>query len=110
MKAQEMDVRFIAEDGGEFIARGETGDTVMRAAVNSLVPGIIGECGGAMACATCHAYVAEPWIGKLAPPSPHEESMLSGCIDVRPSSRLTCQITLEERLDGITFHLPRSQT
>lgn len=105
-----MQVRFIAEDGAEYTACGEAGDSVMRCAVNSLVPGIIGECGGAMACATCHAYVDDPWLPMLAPPSFQEESMLSGCIDVRPGSRLTCQIELDERLDGITFHIPRSQT
>ena len=107
---QGMQVRFIAGDGTEYIARGEAGDSVMRCAVNSLVPGIIGECGGAMACATCHAYLAEPWLAKVAPPSPQEEGMLSGCIDVRPGSRLTCQIELDARLDGITFYIPRSQT
>lgn len=88
----------------------EAGQSAMRCATEHLVSGIIGECGGAMACATCHGYVGDEWIDHLPPPSPQEREMLSGCIDVRPGSRLTCQITLTPELDGLTITVPDSQT
>ena len=74
------------------------------------MPGIIGECGGAMACATCHAYVAEKWAHGLPGKSAQEKEMLSGCIDTRWNSRLTCQVRLSEELDGLIIEVPKSQT
>jgi 2Fe-2S ferredoxin len=73
-------------------------------------PGIVGECGGALACATCHGYVAEDWVSRLPPSSDLEKEMLESCIDVRPNSRLACQLTLERELDGLTIYVPKSQT
>jgi 2Fe-2S ferredoxin len=105
-----MRVTFIDPDGKTHTVTGEPGESAMRCATNHLVPGIVGECGGAMACATCHGYVAEDWAGKLPPPGAQEREMLSGCIDVRPNSRLTCQIVLSDALDGIVIEVPESQT
>jgi 2Fe-2S ferredoxin len=105
-----MRVTFIDPDGKNHTVTGEPGESAMRCATNHLVPGIIGECGGAMACATCHGYVAEEWAAKLPPPSAQEREMLSGCIDVRPNSRLTCQIRLSDELDGMVIKVPESQT
>ena len=105
-----MHVTFIDDQGKQYSVTAEPGDSAMRCATEHLVPGIVGECGGAMACATCHGYVDEGWLGKLPPPSAQEREMLSGCIDMRPNSRLTCQIHLTEELDGLTIQIPDSQT
>jgi 2Fe-2S ferredoxin len=105
-----MRVNFIDIDGQTHAVDGAPGESAMRCATQHLVPGIIGECGGAMACATCHGYVDENWVGKLPSPGAQERDMLAGCIDVRPNSRLTCQIKLTEALDGLTITVPESQT
>jgi 2Fe-2S ferredoxin len=86
------------------------GDTVMQAAVSHLLPGIIGECGGALACATCHCYVDTAWIDRVGPPSAMETEMLeSAASPTKPGSRLSCQITVSDALDGLVVHLPESQ-
>lgn len=104
-----MLVRFIDPDGGEHLVEGEAGESAMRCATRALIPGVIGECGGAMACATCHCY-AEPADGTALPaPCQQESDMIEGCIDIRPNSRLTCQVVLGPELEGITFVVPASQ-
>ena len=103
-------VTFIDDQGSRRTVEGEPGESAMRCATQHLVPGIIGECGGAMACATCHGYVDEAWIDKIPAASAQEREMLSGCIDVRTNRRLTCQIRLEQALDGLTITVPDSQT
>ncbi len=109
-RRETMRVIFIDDDGARHEVEGRDGESAMRCATQHLVPGIIGECGGAMACATCHGYVQEPWDAMIPPPSTQEREMLSGCIDTEPNSRLTCQVKLTEALDGITIRVPRSQT
>ncbi len=105
-----MRVDFIDPEGNRLEVTGQEGESAMRCATQHLVPGIVGECGGAMACATCHGYVLEPWDTAIPPPAAQEREMLSGCIDVQANSRLTCQVKLTEALDGITIQVPRSQT
>ena len=105
-----MRVIFIDIDGETRSVDGSEGESAMRCATEHLVAGIVGECGGAMACATCHGYVDEAWIDTLPPPGAQEREMLTGCIDVRPNSRLTCQIKLTGALDGLTITVPESQT
>ena len=77
------------------------GSTVMEGAIDNDVSGIVAECGGACACATCHAYVADDWLAKLPPPSDMEDTMLESARERRPNSRLTCQIELTDALDGL---------
>jgi 2Fe-2S ferredoxin len=67
------------------------------------------ECGGACACATCHVYVDEAWREKVGPPSEMEEDMLDFAFDVRPSSRLSCQIKVTPELDGLVVAVPEKQ-
>jgi 2Fe-2S ferredoxin len=87
-----------------------TGDSVMQGAVSNLLPGIIGECGGALACATCHCYVDAAWADQVGPPSATEMEMLeSAASPIKPGSRLSCQITMSPALDGLVVHLPESQ-
>jgi 2Fe-2S ferredoxin len=105
-----MRVVFIDATGIRREVTASEGDTVMRCAAAALVPGILGECGGAMACATCHGYVGDEWAGRLPPPSAQELDMLEGCIEQRPTSRLTCQIRLSADLDGLTIRVPGTQT
>ena len=65
------------------------------------VAGVLAECGGSCACATCHAYVAEGWVGRLAPMDEMENAMLDSAVDRRPASRLLCQVELTPGLDGL---------
>lgn len=104
-----MLVRFIDPDGCEHLVQGEVGESAMRCATRALIPGVIGECGGAMACATCHCYVTPPEGAALPAPDQQELDMIDGCIDRRSTSRLTCQVVLEPELEGITFTVPASQ-
>jgi ferredoxin, 2Fe-2S len=85
------------------------GATVMESAVQANVPGIVAECGGACSCATCHVYVDERWTSRLTPASKAESAMLDFATDSRANSRLSCQIVVNEALDGLTVHTPREQ-
>jgi 2Fe-2S ferredoxin len=87
----------------------ELGSTVMETAIRNNIPGIEAECGGACACATCHVYVDEAWREKVGGPSPMEEDMLDFGYDVRPNSRLSCQIKVTEDLDGLVVTTPDKQ-
>jgi 2Fe-2S ferredoxin len=105
-----MRVIFIDASGGEHLAEGDAGESAMRCAIRNDVPGIIGECGGSMACATCHGYVVPPWAAMIPPATQQERGMVDGCLDVRGNSRLTCQIKLIGGLDGLTIEVPQAQT
>lgn len=103
-------VVFIQPDGRVQAVEAEPGQSVMQAAVNGMVAGITADCGGACTCATCHGYVDEAWVGRVAPASADEADMIdAGCLDVLPNSRLTCQIKLAEPLDGLVIRIPPTQ-
>jgi ferredoxin, 2Fe-2S len=87
----------------------EVGSTVMEAALKNGVPEIEAECGGACSCATCHVYVDEAWFPKTGGPSPMEEDMLDFGYDIKPNSRLSCQIKVSEELDGLVVRTPARQ-
>lgn len=87
----------------------KNGISVMEAAISNMIPGIDADCGGACACATCHVYVSDAWIGKLKPKDDMEDSMLDFADDVQDNSRLCCQILLSDDLDGIEVTTPESQ-
>ena len=87
----------------------EEGSTVMETAIRNGIPGIDAECGGACSCATCHVYVDEEWEAVVGPPQPMEEDMLDFAFDVRPNSRLSCQIRVRPELDGLVVHTPTRQ-
>ena len=78
------------------------GNSVMEGAIRNDVDGILAECGGSCACATCHVYVEEDWLARLAPASTAEDEMLEMAEDRRPNSRLSCQIEVTEELRGLT--------
>ena len=103
-------VTYIAADGTETAVEGKEGDSVMQTAVSNDVDGIVGECGGAMMCATCHCYVDEAWTDKTGERQPEEDDMLEGAAsEVKPNSRLSCQIKLTSDLDGLVVHTPEDQ-
>ena len=102
-------ITFIDTAGTSRTVEGEVGSTVMETAIKNGVPGIEAECGGACACSTCHVYIEEAWREKVGEPSPMETDMLDFAYDVRPSSRLSCQIKVREDLDGLTVTTPERQ-
>jgi ferredoxin, 2Fe-2S len=87
----------------------EVGSTVMESAIKNGIPGIVAECGGACACATCHVYVDEAFMSLVGDPQPMEEDMLDFAYDVRPNSRLSCQIRIKDNLEGLTVTTPEKQ-
>lgn len=102
-------VLFIEHSGAEHVVEAEAGKSVMQIAIDNMVPGIVGDCGGCCTCATCHGYVDEAWLGKLPAPSEDEKMMIEGALSVAANSRLTCQIRLTDELDGLVLRLPASQ-
>src|SRR4030081_704337 len=98
-------ITYIESDGPARAAEGEPGSTVMETAIKNNVPGIEAECGGACACATCHVYDEEAGRASTGEPSPMEEDMLDFGYDVRPSSRLSCQIKVTDELDGLVVRV-----
>ena len=102
-------ITFIEHDGTKHEVEAEIGSTVMETALQNGVTGIVAECGGACSCATCHVYVDEAWRKKVGPPSEEEEEQLDNAFDVRPNSRLSCQIKVTEELDGLVVRTPSYQ-
>ena len=102
-------ITFIDAAGQARTVEAEDGSTVMETALKNAVPGIEAECGGACACATCHVYVADSWVEKLPKAESMEEDMLDFAFDVRPSSRLSCQIKVGPALDGLVVTTPEKQ-
>ena len=87
----------------------ENGLTVMEGAVQNDIPGIDADCGGGMACATCHVYVAEDWFNKLKKKEDGEEDMLDMAFEPKKNSRLSCQIIVSDELDGLKVNITSKQ-
>jgi len=103
-------IKFIEADGKEHEVEAREGQSVMQAAMDNLVPGIVAECGGFASCATCHGYVDDAWRTKLPPPDAAEKGMITCAFHVQPNSRLTCQLKVTPALEGLVIRLPVSQT
>lgn len=103
-------VTYIHPDGRAETVNASNGDSAMITAMQSGVDGIVGECGGGLVCATCHVYVDEAWIEKVGIATADEEEMLEGVAAERlPNSRLSCQIKINDALDGVVLQLPDRQ-
>lgn len=102
-------VHFIAPDGAEHQVDAPAGKSLMQIAIDNNVPGVLGDCGGACSCATCHGYVDAAFVDQLPPRSESELFMLEGVPDLRDNSRLCCQIRMQPEFDGIRVQLPDEQ-
>ena len=88
----------------------ESGLSVMEGAIQNDIPGIDADCGGSMACATCHVYVEEKWLNKLPKAEDAENDMIDMAYNPKKNSRLSCQIILSDELDGLEITTPEKQT
>jgi 2Fe-2S ferredoxin len=102
-------ITFIEHDGTVHTVDAEIGATVMETALRNDVASIVAECGGGCTCATCLVHVDDAWSAVVGPPSSEEEDMLDTAFEVKPSSRLSCQIKVTEALDGLTVRTPSYQ-
>ena len=102
-------ITYIEHDGTTHTVEGEIGSTVMETALKGSVTGIVAECGGSCTCATCMVYVDEAWLGKTGARSEEEEDQLDFAFDVKPNSRLSCQIKVTDALDGLVVRTPAYQ-
>ena len=102
-------ITYITHDNQNHSIEVQNGLTVMEGAVQNDIPGIDADCGGGMACATCHVYVKEDWFNKLPKKTEGEDDMLDQAYKPNSSSRLSCQITVSDELDGLIVYLPEKQ-
>lgn len=102
-------ITFVTADSRAIEVTGRPGASLMKTAVANGVPGIEAECGGACSCATCHVYVDEAWIDTVGRAESMEADMLEMAYDVGENSRLSCQITVSEGLNGLLVRLPARQ-
>ena len=102
-------ITFIQPDGNKKTVTVSAGTTLMRAAKDHGVPGILGDCGGECACSTCHVYIDEAWFGKLAPARDNESIMFGFLEEPGATSRLSCQIRVTDAMDGLTVRVPATQ-
>jgi 2Fe-2S ferredoxin len=104
-------ITFLEPDGRAIALQLPVGISLMRGAMDAGVAGIEAQCGGNLACATCHCYVQASWLDKLPPPSDDESLMLQNvAAERRPNSRLSCQLIVEPALDGLTVQFPDRQS
>jgi len=100
---------FLLADGTRREVEVPAGITLMEAARLNGIAGVVAQCGGACACATCHVYVDPAWLGKLDPPEDMEQGMLETAWEPRGNSRLSCQVQVTAKLDGLTVTVPAKQ-
>ena len=103
-------ITYIEHDGKSHTLEVANGLSVMEGAVQNDIPGIDADCGGSCACATCHVYVDEKWFNKLSKKDSAEEDMLDMAIEPNKFSRLGCQITVNDDLDGMVVKMPSKQS
>jgi ferredoxin, 2Fe-2S len=104
-----IEIEFVEASGASHRVRAAAGTTLMHAAVDNRVPGVLAECGGTCACATCHVFIETSWRDTLPAIGEMEAAMIQGAINPGPTSRLACQIELTERMNGMRVRLPANQ-
>jgi len=102
-------ITYIENNNKEHIVEIPNGNTVMEGAVQNNIPGIDADCGGAMACATCHIYVDQKWYDKIEKKEDGEDDMLDVAFQPNKFSRLSCQIIISDDLDGLIVRMPSKQ-
>ena len=102
-------ITYIDSSGNKKTVEVAKGLTVMEGAIQNKIPEIDADCGGGMACATCHVYVKEEWLNKLPKAEDAEQDMIDMAFQPQKNSRLSCQITVTENLDGLTVTTPEKQ-
>ena len=102
-------ITYIEHNGKSHTINVENGLTVMEGAVQNDIPGIDADCGGSMACATCHVYINDKWFDKVASKQEGEDDMLDQAFEPKKNSRLSCQIIVSDELDGLVVNLPEKQ-
>ena len=102
-------ISYITHDNKTFTVDVDNGLTVMEGAVQNNIPGIDADCGGGMACATCHVYVKEDWLNKLPKKEEGEEDMLDMAFEPKTNSRLSCQLIVSDEIDGLIVNIPSKQ-
>ena len=103
-------ITYIEHNGTNHTVDVQNGLTVMEGAVQNNIPGIDADCGGGMACATCHVYVKEDWFDKINKKNEGEDDMLDQAYEPKKNSRLSCQIIVSDDLDGLAVDMPEKQT
>ena len=102
-------ITYIEKNGKEHKIDVPNGLTVMEGAVQNNVPGIDADCGGSMACATCHVYVKDNWFNKIPKKEDREDDMLDMAFEPKTNSRLSCQIIVSDEIDGLEVNIPPKQ-
>ena len=103
-------ITYITHDHQKSTIEVENGLTVMEGAVQNDIPGIDADCGGSMACATCHVYVDDKWFDKIPKAEDAEIDMIDMAFEPKKNSRLSCQIIISDELDGLTVNIPSKQS
>ena len=103
-------ITYISHNGKKNIVEVPVGLTVMEGALQNNIEGIDADCGGSMACATCHVYVPENWFNRLEKLQDAEQDMLDMAYEPKKNSRLSCQIIVSDQLDGLEVTTPIKQT
>lgn len=98
-----------SHDEQEYQINAQNNKNLMEVAIENSIPGIIAECGGACACATCQVYIDNLWAQRVGPPNFMEEDMLDFAFEANETSRLACQIIITDKLDGLIVHVPKRQ-
>ena len=102
-------ITYIEHGGKSHTIEVANGLSVMEGAIQNNIPGIDADCGGGMACATCHVYVKEEWFNKIPPKNEGEDDMLDQAYKPQKNSRLSCQIEVSDNIDGLEVNLPEKQ-
>ena len=103
-------ITYIDNEGNSKTIDVENGLSVMEGAIQNNIPGIDADCGGSMACATCHVYVEEKWINKLPRAEDAEVDMIDMAFEPKKNSRLSCQLIVSDELNGLTVTTPSKQS
>ncbi len=103
-------ITYIDKSGNSKTIEVENGLSVMEGAIQNNIPGIDADCGGSMACATCHVYVEETWLNKIPKPEEAEVDMIDMAFEPKKNSRLSCQLIVSNELDGLKITTPEKQS